>query len=174
MMARSQDTAQHIMKHFEEVSRLGQQNLIPQQVFEKKMTWLVYMMGALVGGHASAKANRTDTDCAPTHVVNGELAGRIFRLVNLTVQQKQTCEGLEIACACMDFAWILQGVRRYSRRFQGFLIVFEGFERFSKGLYVQVPLLPGAIPEALHRRACEAGGAAAGERAAGHGTGLGG
>eukprot|EP00438_Fugacium_kawagutii_P028444 Skav226828 [mRNA] locus=scaffold606:269958:273537:+ [translate_table: standard] len=54
-------------------------------------------MGALVGGHASAKANRTDTECAPTHVVNGELAGRIFRLVNLTVQQKQTCEGLEIA-----------------------------------------------------------------------------
>ncbi|CAL1143694.1 unnamed protein product, partial [Cladocopium goreaui] len=94
---RYQDTAQHIMKHFEETSRLGQQNLIPQQVFEKKMTWLVYMMGALVGGHASAKANRTDTDCAPTHVVNGELAGRIFRLVNLTVQQKQTCEGLEIA-----------------------------------------------------------------------------
>ena len=64
--------------------RLGQQNLIPQQVFEKKMTcgchsleasnmfletdltvclwlqrprWLVYMMGALVGGHASAKVN---------------------------------------------------------------------------------------------------------------------
>lgn len=94
---RYQDTAQHIMKHFEEISRLGEQNLISQQVFEKKMTWLVYMMGALVGGHASAKANRTDTECAPTHVVNGELAGRIFRLVNLTVQQKGTCEGLEIA-----------------------------------------------------------------------------
>ena len=56
------------------------------------------MMGALVGGHASAKANRTDTDCAPTHVVNGELAGRLFRLLSLT-QQKQTCEGLEIGCA---------------------------------------------------------------------------
>lgn len=94
---RYQDTAQHIMKHFEETSRLGQQGVVPQRVFEKKMTWLVYMMGALVGGHASAKANRTDTDCAPTHVVNGELAGRIFRLVNLTDQQKETSEGLELA-----------------------------------------------------------------------------
>jgi len=94
---RYQDTAQHIMKHFEETSRLGQQGVVPQRVFEKKMTWLVYMMGALVGGHASAKANRTDTDCAPTHVVNGELAGRIFRLLNLTDQQKETSEGLELA-----------------------------------------------------------------------------
>lgn len=81
---RYQDTAQHIMKHFEEVSRLGQQGSINQAVFDKKITWIVYMMGALVGGHASAKANRADTDCAPTHVVNGELAGRIFRMVNLT------------------------------------------------------------------------------------------
>jgi len=94
---RYQDTAQHIMKHFEEVSRLGQQNAVPKAVFENKMTWIVYMMGALVGGHASAKANRADTDCAPTHVVNGELAGRIFRLVNLTDQQGNPCEDLELA-----------------------------------------------------------------------------
>lgn len=94
---RYQDTAQHIMKHFEEASRLGQQGLIPQHVFEKKMTWIVYMMGALVGAHATAKAARTDTECAPTHVVNGELAGRIFRLVNLTDQQKTPSENLELA-----------------------------------------------------------------------------
>jgi len=94
---RYQDTAQYIMKHFEEVSRLGQQAAVPQAIFEKKMTWIVYMMGALVGGHASAKANRADTDCAPTHVVNGELAGRIFRLVNLTDQQGTPSEGLELA-----------------------------------------------------------------------------
>lgn len=94
---RYQDTAQYIMKHFEEVSRLGQSGAVQQAVFEKKMTWIVYMMGALVGGHASAKANRADTDCAPTHVVNGELAGRIFRLVNLTDQQGSASEGLELA-----------------------------------------------------------------------------
>eukprot|EP00418_Pyrodinium_bahamense_P093345 CAMPEP_0179031306 /NCGR_PEP_ID=MMETSP0796-20121207/11003_1 /TAXON_ID=73915 /ORGANISM="Pyrodinium bahamense, Strain pbaha01" /LENGTH=775 /DNA_ID=CAMNT_0020727495 /DNA_START=109 /DNA_END=2437 /DNA_ORIENTATION=+ len=94
---RYQDTAQHIMKHFEEVSRLGQAGNVNQSVFEKKMTWIVYMMGALVGGHASAKASRADTECAPTHVVNGELAGRIFRLVNLTDQQGSASEGLELA-----------------------------------------------------------------------------
>jgi len=94
---RYQDTAQHIMKAFEDVSRLGQSGSIPQAVFEKKMTWIVYMMGALVGGHATAKANRADTDCAPTHVVNGELAGRIFRLVNLTDHQGSASEGLELA-----------------------------------------------------------------------------
>jgi len=94
---RYQDTAQYIMKHYEEVSRLGQQGAMPQAVFEKKMTWIVYMMGALVGGHASAKASRADSDCAPTHVVNGELAGRIFRLVNVTDQQTSPCEGLELA-----------------------------------------------------------------------------
>jgi exportin-7 len=94
---RYQDTAQHIMKAFEEVSSLGQQGQIPQAVFEKKMTWIVYMMGALVGGHATAKASRADTDCAPTHVVNGELAGRIFRLVNMTDQQNNASEGLELA-----------------------------------------------------------------------------
>eukprot|EP00928_Gymnodinium_smaydae_P007847 TRINITY_DN12809_c0_g1_i1.p1 TRINITY_DN12809_c0_g1~~TRINITY_DN12809_c0_g1_i1.p1 ORF type:complete len:1123 (-),score=189.53 TRINITY_DN12809_c0_g1_i1:90-3359(-) len=95
---RYQDTAQYIMKHFEEVSRFGQQGAMPQMVFEKKMTWIVYMMGALVGGHASAKANRADTECAPTHVVNGELAGRIFKLINLTDSQSQNnaSEGLEI------------------------------------------------------------------------------
>lgn len=94
---RYQDTAQFIMKHFEDVSRLGQQGAVPQTVFEKKMTWIVYMMGALVGGHASAKASRADTDCAPTHVVNGELAGRIFRLVNLTDQEGSASESLELA-----------------------------------------------------------------------------
>mmetsp|Transcript_47243 Transcript_47243/g.101123 ORF Transcript_47243/g.101123 Transcript_47243/m.101123 type:complete len:1094 (+) Transcript_47243:406-3687(+) len=94
---RYQDTAQHIMKHFEEVSRLGQAGQIPQPVFEKKMTWLVYMMGALVGGHASAKSTRSDTDGAPTHIVNGEIAGRVFRLINLTDQQATPSEGLELA-----------------------------------------------------------------------------
>merc|ERR1719487_1839936 len=84
---RYQDTAQHIMKHYEEVSRLGQQGMVPQGIFENKMTWLVYMMGALVGGHASAKANRADADGTPTHVINGELAGRIFKLINLTDQR---------------------------------------------------------------------------------------
>merc|ERR550514_890326 len=61
------------------------------------MTWIVYMMGALVGGHASAKATRADSESAPTHVVNGELAGRIFRLINLTDQQGSSSEGLELA-----------------------------------------------------------------------------
>merc|ERR1719253_1838008 len=36
------------------------------------------MMGALVGGHSSCKAHRTDTEGAPTHVVNGELASLYF------------------------------------------------------------------------------------------------
>jgi exportin-7 len=94
---RYQETAQHIMKHFEEISRIGQQGAVQQGIFENKMTWLVYMMGALVGGHASAKANRADTDAAPTHVVNGELAGRIFKLINLTDQRQGSSEGLEIA-----------------------------------------------------------------------------
>mmetsp|Transcript_24122 Transcript_24122/g.77650 ORF Transcript_24122/g.77650 Transcript_24122/m.77650 type:complete len:1092 (-) Transcript_24122:124-3399(-) len=94
---RYQETAQEILKHFEEVSRLGQAGQMNQAVFEKKMTWLVYMMGALVGGHASAKASRADTDAAPTHVVNGELAGRIFRLVTVTDGQAVPSEGLELA-----------------------------------------------------------------------------
>jgi exportin-7 len=94
---RYQDTAQCIMKHFEEISRVGQAGAVPQPVFEKKMTWLVYMMGALVGGHASAKTNRADTAGAPTHVVNGELAGRVFRLVDLTDQQTTFSEELELS-----------------------------------------------------------------------------
>lgn len=94
---RYQDTAQHIMKHFEEISRLAQENKMAPHVFDKKMTWIVYMMGALVGGHASAKATRADTEGAPTHVVNGELAGRIFWLVNLTDKQGKASEGFELA-----------------------------------------------------------------------------
>jgi len=94
---RYQDTAQYLMKHFEEVSRLGQAGQVPQTVFEKKMTWIVYMMGALVGGHAAAKSVRADTDGAPTHVVNGELTSKIFRLINLTDQQSTPSEGLELA-----------------------------------------------------------------------------
>jgi len=94
---RYQDTAQCISKHFEEISRMGEQGQIPQPVFEHKMTWIVYMMGALVGGHASAKATRADTDCAPTHVVNSELAARIFKLINMTDRQPNAPEGLEVA-----------------------------------------------------------------------------
>lgn len=95
---RYQETAQYIMKHFEEVSRLGQNGQMNQVVFEKKMTWVVYMMGALVGGNSSVKANRSETEgTAPTHVVNGELAGRIFKLVNMTDQQPAQSQGLELA-----------------------------------------------------------------------------
>ena len=89
---------------------MGQQGTVPQAVFEKKMTWIVYMMGALVGGHASAKSNRSDTESAPTHVVNGELAGRIFRLVNLTDQQGSASEGLELnskKCCLLFFNFLL-------------------------------------------------------------------
>merc|ERR1719238_2276098 len=59
------------------------------------------MMGALVAGHASAKTSRSDSGAehAPTHVVNGELAGRLFRLVDFTdkVPVAQASEGLELA-----------------------------------------------------------------------------
>ena len=51
----------------------GNSGALMSSVFEKKTTWLVYMMGALVGGHASAKPHRTDTEGAPTHVVPREL-----------------------------------------------------------------------------------------------------
>eukprot|EP00927_Polykrikos_kofoidii_P004360 TRINITY_DN11721_c0_g1_i1.p1 TRINITY_DN11721_c0_g1~~TRINITY_DN11721_c0_g1_i1.p1 ORF type:complete len:1091 (-),score=216.08 TRINITY_DN11721_c0_g1_i1:82-3354(-) len=96
---RYQDTGHHIMKHFEELQKLGQQGAVPQAVFEKKMMWIVYMLGALVGGHASAKATRADTECAPTHVVNGELTGKVFALINMTDAQPPgtASEGLELA-----------------------------------------------------------------------------
>eukprot|EP00927_Polykrikos_kofoidii_P043595 TRINITY_DN37677_c0_g1_i1.p1 TRINITY_DN37677_c0_g1~~TRINITY_DN37677_c0_g1_i1.p1 ORF type:complete len:1104 (+),score=161.54 TRINITY_DN37677_c0_g1_i1:42-3314(+) len=94
---RYRETAQHIVKHFEQVSQLGQQGTVPHAVFEKKMTWIVYMMGALVGGHASAKAACFDMERAPTHVVNGELAGQIFRLIHFTDQQSLASECLETA-----------------------------------------------------------------------------
>lgn len=84
------------MTKFEEVQALGTQGAIMQAVLEKKTTWLVYMMGALVGGHASCKTHRTDTDGAPTHVVNGELASRVFRLMAVTDQQPSASEMLEL------------------------------------------------------------------------------
>ncbi|CAL1139660.1 unnamed protein product, partial [Cladocopium goreaui] len=59
-----------------ETVRLGQQNLIPQQVFEKKMTSVARLHDGCAGGWPCISQGA---------VSRGELAGRIFRLVNLTV-----------------------------------------------------------------------------------------
>jgi len=115
---RYQDTAEHIKKHFDQVANLGQQGQIPQEVFEKKMTWLIYMIGALVGGHAVAKASgppllptcplgvvqstssqaqRDKDGGTPVHLVNGTLAALVFQFMNLTDKQQHSSEGLELA-----------------------------------------------------------------------------
>jgi len=93
-----QETAQYMIKHYEEIHRAGSAGALPQLIFEKKMTWTVYMMGALVGGHASAKTGRGDAEGgAPTHIINGELAGRVFSLINTTDKQGNAPESLELA-----------------------------------------------------------------------------
>ena len=55
-----------------------------------RRNWVIY----IISYHENNQRSMPSQEADPP----GELAGRIFRLVNLTVQQKQTCEGLEIAC----------------------------------------------------------------------------
>jgi exportin-7 len=92
-----QDTAQYILQKFEEVQNQGTTGAMLSAVYEKKLTWIVYMMGALVGGHSGCKPNRTDTEGMPTHVVNGEIASRVFRLLTQTDVQPNASELLESA-----------------------------------------------------------------------------
>merc|ERR1719487_2191265 len=92
-----QDTAQYILQKFEEVQSQGTTGAMLSAVYEKKLTWIVYMMGALVGGHSGCKPNRTDTEGMPTHVVNGEIASRVFRLLTQTDVQPNASELLESA-----------------------------------------------------------------------------
>jgi len=99
---RYQETGAHITKHFEETVRLGESKNISQNVFEKKITWIVYMMGAMVGGQSQKTTKmREDPEGknggTPTHVVNGQLAGRVFRLIAITDGLQNVCEALEVA-----------------------------------------------------------------------------
>eukprot|EP00397_Hematodinium_sp_SG-2012_P002865 GEMP01002873.1.p1 GENE.GEMP01002873.1~~GEMP01002873.1.p1 ORF type:complete len:1098 (+),score=232.07 GEMP01002873.1:197-3490(+) len=95
-----QETAQHIMKHYEETMRVGTSQ--GKTLFEKKITWIVYMMGAMVGGNSTREKQkmREDTENgngAPGHVVNGEIASRVFRLIDMTDREENACEELELA-----------------------------------------------------------------------------
>eukprot|EP00392_Amoebophrya_sp_AT5.2_P011946 g12036.t1 len=115
---RYQDTAQHVMKHFDDTLSRGKNSQIPVAKFEKKMAWLVYMMGSLVAGHSSSgPSSRTRYESAnagghhgggplspgdpgyvtPPHIINGELAKKVFELINLTDNQPSGNENLESA-----------------------------------------------------------------------------
>ncbi|CEM08647.1 unnamed protein product [Vitrella brassicaformis CCMP3155] len=103
-----QETAQVLMKFFEQVTTQGQAGQLSQVVFEKKVTWLVYMIAAFIAGTANMKtpvasggnSDRIDQPAAPAvppHVITGELSSRVFQLINLTDSQSSAPEDLELA-----------------------------------------------------------------------------
>ncbi|CAD7936196.1 unnamed protein product [Amoebophrya sp. A120] len=113
---RYHETAQHVMKHFEDTLNRAKQNQLSQNHFTKKMSWLVYMMGALVAGHSSTTLGPRSSSSSsrnhesssslnpgdpgyvpPAHIINGELAKRVFTVIDLTNQDVSGQETIETA-----------------------------------------------------------------------------
>ncbi|KAF4673698.1 Exportin 7 [Perkinsus olseni] len=78
-----QKTAQHVLELFGGCTSEANVN-------EHKLAWLVYIMGALVGGNTGsassmrAQQQQQPSGSQPLHVINGEIAGRVFSLMNQT------------------------------------------------------------------------------------------
>ncbi|KAF4742110.1 Exportin 7 [Perkinsus olseni] len=78
-----QKTAQHVLELFGGCTSEANVN-------EHKLAWLVYIMGALVGGNTGsassmrAQQQQKPSGSQPLHVINGEIAGRVFSLMNQT------------------------------------------------------------------------------------------
>ncbi|EER08315.1 nuclear pore protein RBP16/17, putative [Perkinsus marinus ATCC 50983] len=81
-----QKTAQHVLELFGACTASG------SDINEHKLAWLVYIMGALVGGNtggagsmrAHQQQQQQSSGAQPLHVINGEIAGRVFSLMNQT------------------------------------------------------------------------------------------
>ena len=51
-----QEVATVVTKHFEDTMARGKDGRYPQEVFYRKIAWLVYMIGALISGHSSSSS----------------------------------------------------------------------------------------------------------------------
>eukprot|EP00916_Digyalum_oweni_P027511 GHVL01045004.1.p1 GENE.GHVL01045004.1~~GHVL01045004.1.p1 ORF type:complete len:1087 (+),score=125.34 GHVL01045004.1:37-3297(+) len=103
---RYSDVAKHLITLFQ--GSLTQHgcidfNMQSSVIFVKKMTWMVYMIGSIVGGHAAGRGQsppscRTDDGRShiPAHVINGELATLVITLMNETDLQAHVPEALEL------------------------------------------------------------------------------
>ncbi|KAF8817967.1 importin-beta N-terminal domain-containing protein [Cardiosporidium cionae] len=92
------ETASKVMDLFQETRLCMQNNVISEAVFQEKITWLVYIIGALIGGHASGKIPISSGDeKTPSDLINGKLASQVFELIQETNKFPLTPEPLELA-----------------------------------------------------------------------------
>ncbi|PFH35350.1 importin-beta N-terminal domain-containing protein [Besnoitia besnoiti] len=94
------DTATKVLELFHETRAAAEQKAISREVFQEKITWLVYIVGALIGGHWTGRVPMTSADDetqGPSHVVNAELAKLVFKLIDETNKFADTPESLELS-----------------------------------------------------------------------------
>eukprot|EP00923_Selenidium_pygospionis_P045719 GHVN01078968.1.p1 GENE.GHVN01078968.1~~GHVN01078968.1.p1 ORF type:complete len:1131 (+),score=105.62 GHVN01078968.1:200-3592(+) len=109
------DTATHIANQLDMLDGEAAANRIPQAVYEMKVTWCVYIIAAIMGGHTaprygSASSNTsssggeagesgtsTTRTVTPDHVVNGGLAAKVFHLMQRTDALQTAPQPLELA-----------------------------------------------------------------------------
>ncbi|EPR58512.1 importin-beta N-terminal domain-containing protein, partial [Toxoplasma gondii TgCatPRC2] len=93
------ETATKVLELFHETRAAAEQKAISREVFQQKITWLVYIVGALIGGHWTGRvpmASADDDGQGPSHVVNAELAKLVFKLMDETNKFTDTPESLEL------------------------------------------------------------------------------
>ncbi|XP_053623394.1 exportin-7-B isoform X2 [Plodia interpunctella] len=88
-------TCQLLVAHFDRAAAVYSVEARVQQtlILQGQLTWLVYIIGAAIGGRASA------TTCDDNDAMDGELVCRVLQLMNLTDSRLANggCEKLELA-----------------------------------------------------------------------------
>ncbi|KAI5640764.1 exportin-7-B [Phthorimaea operculella] len=88
-------TCQLLVAHFDRAAAAYSQETNPQQilVLQGQLTWLVYIIGAAIGGRASVNT------CDENDAMDGELVCRVLQLMDLTDSRlaQGGCEKLELA-----------------------------------------------------------------------------
>ncbi|XP_060809252.1 exportin-7-B [Amyelois transitella] len=88
-------TCQLLVAHFDRAAATYSVENRPQQtlILQGQLTWLVYIIGAAIGGRASA------TTCDDNDAMDGELVCRVLQLMTLTDSRLANggCEKLELA-----------------------------------------------------------------------------
>eukprot|EP00922_Rhytidocystis_sp_ex-Travisia-forbesii_P047010 GHVS01070082.1.p1 GENE.GHVS01070082.1~~GHVS01070082.1.p1 ORF type:complete len:1096 (-),score=137.92 GHVS01070082.1:163-3450(-) len=95
---RYRESAQRLLELFEQTKQRMQARVLTEAVFEEKTTWLVYMIGCLIGGHSAGKTFRNgDSDSHAIYRINGELSSHVFKLIDETNKCAAAPEPLEVA-----------------------------------------------------------------------------
>eukprot|EP00921_Rhytidocystis_pertsovi_P005288 GHVQ01009146.1.p1 GENE.GHVQ01009146.1~~GHVQ01009146.1.p1 ORF type:complete len:1098 (-),score=127.73 GHVQ01009146.1:615-3908(-) len=107
---RYRETAARVLELFDQTQTAMQQGTASDAVSREKITWLVFMIGCLIGANSVLRAYATrngEDQATATYAINGGLATKVFALLEDTKKVGSTLEPLELA-----FLYFLEQFRK--------------------------------------------------------------